>query len=83
MCLAVIGKVIEIREPSGPDAFPQGLVDVFGIRRTISFGLLPSTSKGDYVLIHAGFAIQKLEPKDAKKTLKLLKTGLPHKVRSQ
>jgi hydrogenase expression/formation protein HypC len=77
MCLAVIGKVIEIREPIGPDAFPQGLVDVLGIRRTISFGLLPSAAKNDYVLIHAGFAIQKLEPKDAKKTLKLLKTGLP------
>ena len=83
MCLAVIGKVIEIREPAGPDAFPQGLVDVLGIRRTISFGLLPSTVKNDYVLIHAGFAIQKLEPKDAKETLELLKTGLPHKIRSQ
>jgi len=80
MCLAVIGKVIEIREPNGPDAFPQGLVDVFGIRRAISFGLLPSAVKGDYVLIHAGFAIQKLEPKDAKKTLKLLKMGLPRKI---
>ena len=83
MCLAVIGKVIEIQEPNGSDAFPQGLVDVFGIRRAISFGLLPSAVKGDYVLIHAGFAIQKLEPKDAKKTLKLLKTGLPRKLRSQ
>jgi hydrogenase expression/formation protein HypC len=83
MCLAIIGKIIKIDKPDSPDAFPQGLVDVFGIRRTISFGLLPSAVKGDYVLIHAGFAIQKLEPKDAKKTLKLLKTGLPHKIRSQ
>ncbi|MFH2069510.1 MAG: HypC/HybG/HupF family hydrogenase formation chaperone [Candidatus Omnitrophota bacterium] len=65
--------MIEIQEPIGPGAFPQGLVDVLGIRRTVSFGLLPSAIKGDYVLIHAGFAIQKLEPKDAKKTLKLLK----------
>ena len=73
MCLAIIGKIIKIDEPAGPDAFPQGLVDVFGIRRAISFGLLPSAEKGDYVLIHAGFAIQKLEPKAAKKTLKLLK----------
>ena len=74
MCLAVIGKIIKIDEPTSPDAFPQGLVDVLGIRRTISFGLLPSAIKGDYVLVHAGFAIQKLEPKDAKKTLKLLRT---------
>ncbi|MFA5394261.1 MAG: HypC/HybG/HupF family hydrogenase formation chaperone [Candidatus Ratteibacteria bacterium] len=75
MCLAVIGKIIEIRKPVEPDAFPQGLVEVFGIKRTISFGLLPSAAKDDYVLIHAGFAIQKLEPKDAKKTLKLLKAN--------
>ena len=83
MCLAVIGKVIEIRKPVGPDAFPEGEVDVLGIRRKISFGLLPSTTKGDYVLIHAGFAIQKLAEKDAKETLKLLKMGLPRKPRSQ
>lgn len=73
MCLAVIGKVIEIEEPVEPNAFPQGFVEVFGVRRAISFGLLPSAAKGDYVLIHAGFAIQKLEPKEAKKTLKLLR----------
>jgi hydrogenase expression/formation protein HypC len=71
MCLAVIGKVIEINKPVG-DTFPQGTVDVLGIKRKISFGLLPATAKGDYVLIHAGFAIQKMEPKDAKETLKLL-----------
>ena len=73
MCLAVIGKVVEIRKPSVPDVFPEGLVDVLGIRRKVNFGLLPSVIKGDYILIHAGFAIQKLEPKEAKKTLKLLK----------
>ena len=83
MCLAIIGKVVEIRKPAGPDVFPEGLVDVLGIRRKVNFGLLPSVTKGDYVLVHAGFAIQKLEPEEAKKTLKLLKTGLPRKLRSQ
>ena len=82
MCLAIIGKVIEVREAAEPGAFPKGVVDVLGIRKTVSFGLLPSAKKGDYVLVHAGFAIQKLDPKDAKKTLKLLKTGLPRKLRS-
>ena len=73
MCLAIIGKVIEIREPVGPDAFPQGLVDVLGIRRTISFGLLPSAEKGDYVLVHAGIAIERVRRDEAEDTLRLLR----------
>ncbi len=73
MCLAIIGRVTQVDKPDSPGAFPTGKAEVMGIIQTVNFGLLPSVAKGDYVLIHAGFAIQKLEPKDAKKRIRLLK----------
>jgi len=69
MCLAIVGKVIEIHGPSSGEAFPEGTVDVSGVRRQISFGLLDSVRKGDYVLVHAGFAIQKMTAAEARKTM--------------
>jgi len=50
----------------------QGTVEISNVRRTVSFKLLDEVKEGDYVLIHAGFAIQKLREEDAKDTLKLL-----------
>jgi hydrogenase expression/formation protein HypC len=67
MCLAVPSKIIS----------KNGLlatVDVFGARREVSLALVPDDMKvGDYVLVHAGFAIQKLEEEYALDTLQLLR----------
>jgi len=64
MCLAVPAKVLEIKGD-------RGVVDFGGIRREVSLSLIDDVKVGDYVLIHVGFAIQKLERKDAEEILKL------------
>lgn len=66
MCLAVPARVIEIE---GQDA----KVDILGNVRSAKLTLIDEVSIGDYVLIHAGFAIQKLEAEDAEETLNLFK----------
>ncbi len=65
MCLGVPGKVIEIEKNVAK-------VDVGGLLREVSLDLCPDVSVGEYVLIHAGFAIQKVDEEEAKETLELL-----------
>lgn len=65
MCLAVPMKVIEIDGEFG-DA------ELGGVKRKVNLQLLPETKIGDYVIVHAGFAIQKLDREDAEETLRLL-----------
>ena len=64
MCLALPGKVKSISAGSAE-------VDFSGIKRKISTALVPKVKKGDYVIVHAGFAIQILDKKNAKETIKL------------
>ena len=65
MCLGIPSKIISIKDLSA-------VIDVYGAQRNISIMLLENEVKiGDYVLVHAGFAIQKLQEDDAKETLKL------------
>jgi hydrogenase expression/formation protein HypC len=65
MCLGIPGKVIEIEKN-------MAKVDVGGFLREISLDLCPDVSIGEYVLIHTGFAIQKVDAKEAEETLDLL-----------
>ena len=66
MCLAVPSKVVERNDK-------MATVDVSGIRRQVSLILLPEEIVlGDYVLVHAGFAIQKVDREAAKETLRLI-----------
>ena len=65
MCLGIPGKVLEIEKNVAK-------VDVGGLSRDISLDLCPDVSVGEYVLIHTGFAIQKVDEKEAKETLELL-----------
>jgi len=66
MCLAVPGVLIK-KDGLAAEA------DFGGAVRKISLALVPAAKKGDYVLVHAGFAIQILKKTDARKTLRLLK----------
>ncbi len=66
MCLAIPGKIVEI---SGSAA----RVDIEGVVREANISLLPDAKVGDYVIVHAGFAIEKYDEEDAKETLKLLR----------
>ena len=66
MCLAVPAKVVEIRESS------TALVETMGVRRLISLDLLQEEVKeGDYVLVHVGFAIQKLREEEVEESLRI------------
>ncbi len=67
MCLAIPAKVTRV-EKSG-----VGTVDYIGSEVRTNFALLPGVKPGDWVIIHAGFAISKLSQKEARETLKLFK----------
>jgi hydrogenase expression/formation protein HypC len=66
MCLAVPAKVKSITKDAAT-------VDFGGVAREISLGILSGVKKGDYVLVHAGFAIGKVKKEEAEDTLKVLK----------
>jgi hydrogenase expression/formation protein HypC len=66
MCLAVPAKVKSIDEKN------LALVDFGGVIKKVSLGIIDDVKKGDYVLVHAGFAIGKVERKEAEDTLKLI-----------
>ena len=63
MCLAIPAEVIEIGEGS------RATVDFLGVRRSAEISLVPDVEVGDYVLLHAGFAIEKLDKEEALETL--------------
>ena len=66
MCLAIPSKVVELHEDG------TATVDTMGVRRRVSLELMgEEVRSGDYVLIHVGFAIQKLDEEEALKSLEL------------
>ena len=68
MCLAIPGKIIDIVDEENQIA----KVEVGGVRRNVSLSLLDDVQVGDYVLIHVGFAMSKVDEKEAQETLRLL-----------
>ncbi len=69
MCLAVPGKVLEIDTSSNPI---MGKVSFGGIKKEVCLDLVPDVKIGEYVIVHVGFAINKLDEEEAQETLKLL-----------
>jgi len=67
MCLAVPAKVVALH---GSD---QAEVDLDGVRKTISLAMVDDVAVGDYVIVHVGFALQKLDVEEAEATLALLR----------
>lgn len=65
MCLAVPMRLVE-RDGE------RGIVELSGVRRQVHLGFVPDLALGDYVLVHAGFVIEKLDPERAEEDLKLL-----------
>ena len=65
MCLAIPMKIREIKKEFA-------LVESGRLLRTVNIQMLPGIKPGDYVLVHAGFAIEKLDPTRAKETLRML-----------
>ena len=69
MCLAVPGRVTTTFEEEG---VLMGKVDFGGVGRTVCLIYLPETQPGDYVIVHAGFAISRVDEAEAQQTLALL-----------
>lgn len=70
MCLAIPGKVIDI-DTSG--AMAMGKVDFGGIRKDVCLEWLPDVAVGEYVVVHVGFAISKMDEEEALKTLNIIR----------
>ncbi len=66
MCLAIPSKIVKIENNTA-------IIDVDGVRREASLQLLEAPKVGDYVIVHAGFAINKINEEDAMESLKLLR----------
>ena len=66
MCLGIPMRLVE-------KTGDRGIVDSGGLRKDVNLSFLKTAKTGDYLLIHAGFAIEKIKDKEAKKTLKALK----------
>ncbi len=71
MCLAVPGKIVEIDKEKNQATIDYGN----GTKRKANISLL-DVSINDYVLVHAGFAIQKVDPKEAQETLDIFRSML-------
>jgi len=66
MCLGIPMKIVEIKGD-------EGFVESGGLRRKANFAFLKRPKVGEYVLLHAGFAIERIKDKEAQKTLRELK----------
>ncbi len=68
MCLGVPGKVLEIRADRGTR---MATVDFGGVTKSVCLAYVPEVEVGDYTIVHAGFAITKLDEKSALETLRM------------
>jgi hydrogenase expression/formation protein HypC len=68
MCLAVPMQVISKDSEAG-----GGVAEIGGVKRNVSFMMLPEANIGDYVIVHAGFEIQLLNDEEAQKRLELFR----------
>jgi len=65
MCLSIYGKLLRVDGD-------VGTVEIGGVERKVGLQLVPGAAQGDFVLVHAGFAIQVVDAEEAKSTMALL-----------
>ena len=66
MCLALPARIVEINDND------TAIVDLGGVRKDISLALVEDVKVGDYVILHVGYALTRLDPEEAEKTLALM-----------
>jgi hydrogenase expression/formation protein HypC len=71
MCLGVVGRIDEIDGD-------MAMAEIMGVRRKISIVLVPEVKINDYVMIHAGFAINQMDERDARETEEMILEVLKH-----
>ncbi len=67
MCLALPAEVVEINP-----ARDTAIVSLDGVRKEISLALIDEVNMGDFILVHVGYALSKVSPEEAEKTLALM-----------
>lgn len=75
MCLAIPGRLISITPGEGFDR--RGTVDYGGVRQTVSLAFLPDATPGDYLLVHVGYAMTRLDPAAAEALLNDISSDPP------
>jgi hydrogenase expression/formation protein HypC len=70
MCLAIPGKVVEKEDREG---MLIGRVDFGGITREVQLDFVPEVEVGEYVIVHVGFALTRLDAEEAERTLAMLR----------
>jgi hydrogenase expression/formation protein HypC len=65
MCLAIPARIVELNDDG------LALAEVGGIRKEVSLALVDDVAVGDYVIVHVGFALSRLDPDEARRTLEL------------
>jgi hydrogenase expression/formation protein HypC len=71
MCLGIPGRIVDIRDSGG---MPMGNVDFGGVRREVCLSYVAGeVAPGDYVIVHVGFAISKVDEAEAHRTFEILK----------
>lgn len=70
MCLGIPGKIIDIYEQNG---LRMGKIDFDGVTREVCLAYIPEAERGDYAIIHVGFAINLLSEEEAQETLATLR----------
>ena len=71
MCLGIPGRVVELRDDGG---FAMGVVDFGGVRREVCLAYVQDdVGLGDYVIVHVGFAISKVDQAEATRTFEVLR----------
>lgn len=88
MCLAVPGKIVQIKTAAPtPDTGSIATVDFQGSRLDVSLAFVPEARIGDWVLVHAGFALNVLDEQEAAETWKYLEEAelaeMPEELRSE
>ncbi|MDL2059533.1 HypC/HybG/HupF family hydrogenase formation chaperone [Mesosutterella sp. AGMB02718] len=69
MCLAVPGKIVSVSSPE------EAVADLGGIRKAVNVSLIDDPKPGDWVIIHVGFALQRIDEEQAQETLRALEAA--------
>lgn len=71
MCLGVPGRIVRIDE--SPVGMPTGRVDFGGVSREVCLAYVPEVALGDWVIVHVGFAIARIDEEEARRTYETLR----------
>ena len=72
MCLGIPGEIVSIEHEAEQGALLQGLVSFAGVRKQICLAYVPEAQVGDFVIVHAGFALGRIDPDEAREVFTLL-----------